>query len=870
LGIREKLTGLFRTSSKTKKKDVELLRAEFSHQFERFQHLIAANRNALQKMAEIEEALRSNQPLGINFARSRCATALDNVAEMVRLLNEMHPGKYEELFLRFQQIEHAIFRHVQCEPRMYDPRLVVGLNELDRTFSGLAGDKMANLGELRNRLGLATPAGFVVTEDAYWRFIEHNEIQVAIDRQLVSVGPDDLGRVYAISREIQARIKGAEFPDDLAAALGEQVRALESEYGPEVPLAVRSSAQGEDLPARSCAGMYHTSLGVLPAGLPAEYKKIVASKYEARAMIYRLNYGIRDDQVAMCVGCLPLVDAASGGVAYSSNPLDANDDRVMIHSVIGLPGTVADGSARSDLLVVDRSDPPRLVRAEIAGKQKKTVYRKGTGTVEVTLDPREGAEPSLDEATAVALAEAVLEIEEHFGVPQDVEWALDRDGELVFLQCRPMTQRRASSVFADISPVVEIAAEPLLEGEITASPGAAAGEAFVVRSEADALRFPEGSVMVAAQPLPDWAVVMRRVVALVCEQGSIAGHLANVARELHVPALFGVEGALENIDTGDPITVDADRRRVYKGAVESLLKKWRRPTEPVITNTIYEALEHAAEHIVHLGLLDPDDKTKFNPQNCETLHDITRFCHEKALREMFRFGDDHQFPDRAARQLYVDGRTQFWVIDLEDGFTEAARGKRRVELDEIQSLPMQALWRGMMTIPWEQPPVDTAGFMEVLAGSAANPGLNPALPSPYSQRNYFMITRKFCSNKTRFGYHFSTVEALVGDNRRENYVSFNFRGGAAGERRRARRARLVSEILAEHDFRVHTVGDSVHARLEKYRRAFLEPRLEVIGYLMVHTRQLDMVLTDTAAVKRYHDKFRSDIARLHEITSRTR
>lgn len=865
MSIRERLRGLL-GSSGGKKKDVEILRAEFAAQYERFEQLIAANRTALQKMAEIEEALRSNQPLGINFARSRCATALDNVAEMVRLLNEMRPGKYEELFRRFEAIERAIFQHVQCEPRLYDPRLVVPFADLDRTFSGLVGDKMANLGELSNRLGLPTPGGFVITEDAYWRLIEHNRIQEEVDRLLGSVKPDDLGRVHELSRSIRERIRAAEIPDDLAAALREQIQIVAREHGPEIPLAVRSSAQGEDLPARSCAGMYHTRLGVTPGELFEAYKDVVASKYAARAMVYRLNFGIRDDQVAMCVGCLPLIRAVSGGVAYSRNPLDAGDPRVMIHSVFGLPGTVADGSTRSDLLVIERDDPPRLLRTEVAQKRKQTVYREGSGTIDVPLEPRQSAALSLDPEVALRLAGHVLEIEEHFRAPQDVEWALDPSGELVFLQCRPLTQRKRSEVPADLSPVVEIAAEPLLEGEITASPGAAAGKAFVVRSEMDALGFPEGGVLVASQPLPDWAVAMRRTVALVCEQGSVAGHLANVARELEVPALFGVNGALETIHTGDPITVDADRKRIYRGAVESLLKKWRRPADPLRTNAIYEALEQAAKHIVHLGLLDPDDSTKFTPRNCMTLHDLTRYCHEKALRAMFRFGDDHAFPERAARQLYVGGPTQFWIIDLADGFTAGTHGRKKIGLEEIQSVPMLAMWRGMMTIPWEQPPVDPRGFMEVLAGSAVNPGLNPALPSPYSQRNYFMITRKFCSNKTRFGYHFSTVEALVGDRRRENYLSFNFRGGAAGERRRIRRARLVSDILAEHDFRVHVVGDSVHARLEKYRRDFLEERLEVIGFLMVHTRQLDMVLTDGEAVRHYHEKFKADIARMHEIT----
>jgi pyruvate,water dikinase len=512
-----------------------------------------------------------------------------------------------------------------------------------------------------------------------------------------------------------------------------------------------------------------------------------------------------------------------------------------------------------------------IVSQEVAVKRKHSVYSADSGVSLVPLPPALSEQLSLPPEQARELARQLVTIEEHFGVPQDVEWALAEDDSLVILQCRPLTQRDHIEDAHTSSPEADEHRDAvLLEGTVTACPGGAAGPVYVVRQERDVVTFPEDAVLVASQPLPDWAAVMRRAAAVICEQGSLAGHLANVARELQVPAVFGCEGATRRLANGRLVTVAASRKTVYDGEIGDLITRAREFTHPVQTSPIYRALEGAAQHIVPLRLLDPDDKSKFTPEGCTSLHDITRLCHECALREVFGFGAEHSFPERQAKRLYAGAPTQFWVIDLADGFADSARGNQTVDLGEIRSLPMHALWRGMMTIPWQSPPVHAGGLLEVLMRSTSDPGLNPSMPSPYAERNYFMVTQQYCSCKTRFGYHFSTVEALVGADRRENYVSFNFRGGAAGERRRARRARLISDILAEHDFRVHTVGDSVHARLEKYREDYLVPRLEVIGYLMFHTRQLDMVLTDRKAMRRYRSKFRTDIAHLLELTAQQR
>jgi pyruvate,water dikinase len=333
-----------------------------------------------------------------------------------------------------------------------------------------------------------------------------------------------------------------------------------------------------------------------------------------------------------------------------------------------------------------------------------------------------------------------------------------------------------------------------------------------------------------------------------------------VARELRVPGVFGMRG-IEALADGLEVTVDADGCAVYPGRIPALLEQARSRPQLTAGSPVHDSLVRAMAHSTPLHLLDPD-AISFRPSRCETLHDVTRFCHEKAVREMFEFGRRHRFPRHAAKQLHHNVPMQWWLLDLEDGFTQEIAGKY-VHLDEITCRPMLALWDGMVAVPWEGPPAMSGrGFASVLFEATANPA--PATPfrKPYAQRNYFMISRNFMNLQSRFGFHFAAVEALVSQRELENYLSFSFKGGAADMGRRSTRVRLVAEILEERGFSVTIVEDTVTARLAGLPEAAMEQRLRVVGYLLMHTRQLDMAMADPAAVRYYGDKIRRDLAEL--------
>ena len=717
------------------------------------------------------------------------------------------------------------------------------------------GAKMAGLGEAGNTLGRHIPGGFVVTASGYRRFIEANNLREEINRRIQMADLTKLDAVFALSSSLQQLIIAASVPEDLASAILKHYRELERAY-PGARLAVRSSAIGEDAPGVSYAGQYRSELNVTGDTLLDSYKEVVAGKYGVTAMTYRINHGIPDDEVPMCVGCQEMVDAVCGGVAYSRDPLN-RENSVMINAAPGLPKTVVDGSAGVDVFLVAREEPHAILERRIARKHFRLESASGGGVDKVTLDGNQGLAPSLSDEQALEVSKAALLFEDFYGTPQDVEWAFDPSGRLIILQSRPLPGLEAA---VEIPPLPE-GVELLLQGGVSASSGAGAGVVFVARRDADMLRFPTGSVLVVEQAHARWTPVLSKAAAVVSEYGGVAGHLAGVAREYGVPALFGVEKAAQILKTGDMVTVDAGSCRILADRVEELLTSKKEPGAAFSGSPVFTILERAAEHIVPLHLLDPESP-EFTPANCRTLHDITRFSHEKAVEEMFHM-DESLFEGRWGKQLtYQGSKLQYFVINIENGFCGPVEGSC-VELEEICCPPMHALWNGMLAIPWSGPVGTTGrGFLSLVAESAHNPVLEISRASTRMWHNYFMVDREYCNLQASFGYHFCTVEAQAGELAQENHVSFHFKGGAANLGSRTQRVQVIGDALEENGFIVEVREDVLSARAEDLPVAKVLRLLLILGYLLIHTRQMDVTLDGTDSGTAFADMLRRDIARV--------
>lgn len=822
----------------------------FKIRYQTFRRLLAANNAALDIMTDLEEAAHGHRHFGMHFLRSRTTAVTAKVYTIVENMRLLAPDKYEKLPQVMRAIQSQIQEELQVKGDERRPERILDLSEITAADKKDVGGKMANLGELKNILHMPVPDGFAITTQAYEEFIRQDDLWDEInclllghsmaDQFIVGGSPDDneeLGSAFLLEQcaKVQNMILAAPVPAKLEEEILSAYDRLCEREGEEVHVALRSSALGEDSAGASFAGQHRSLLNLERDSLIDGYKEVIASKYSPHAISYRYMRGIRDDEERMAVGCLSMALSQASGVVYTVNPLDQEDRRIHITSAWGVGKGVVDGTAACDQFAVEKGDPLKIVERNVPLKDMALVCSEAEGVCRISVDPELRAKPTLNDFQILRLSEAAVQVEAHYDAPQDIEWTFTPRGQLVMLQTRPLEVHQQIK-----GPVLE--APPLLREGRTASPGAASGVVHILQKDVDILTLPENAILVCTTAAPKWAVVLNKCAGLITEQGSVAGHLANVAREFGVPALFGVSEATSRFTAGQEITLDADNTAVYAGRQEELLG--RKPKRPNMMegSPVFQTLLRVNRFITQLNLLDPDS-LEFKPSNCKTLHDITRFCHEKSVQEMFSFGRDHNFSPRSSKQLKTIAPMQWWIINLDDGFIKETGGKM-VSLDNIASIPMLAIWRGIVAFPWEGPPsLDGKGFLSVLFQSATNTNLEPAAASSYAEKNYFMISKHFCNLQSRFGYHFTSVEAMAGPRPRENYIRFQFKGGAADYHRRERRTRFVGEILDQFGFQTKTREDALFARLDDCEQSFVEKRLEILGHLLIHTRQLDMIMS---------------------------
>lgn len=450
--------------------DPQKLQNAFRNHYLHFRGLLTANNNALELMAEAEQMLASGRPFGMAFVRGNCTALTVNVYKMIKHLTALADGGYSGLPHRFKEISSRIETILDKQPTIAAGPHILDMDDIDRSSIDLVGEKMANLGEIRNALGLATPDGFVITATAAGEFMTAGDLQAEINRQLKSLDVDNLEELYTISAAIQQLIGGAPLPEELETQIQRAYFQLAARGGKEILVALRSSALGEDGMRVSFAGQYRTQLNVAPEFLGRTYKEILAGKYKSQAIVYRQQRGYRHQDVVMCVGCLAMVEAVVSGVTYSRPPGDPRADEVLIHAVQGLASGAVDGDVPHDLCRVARQ-PPYLILANQAASPEAPL-----------LNPGQLAE----------LTEIAVRLEAHFGSPQDIEWSYNDAGCLYILQSRPLGEPEGMAATAPPPPPTDLA-PPLLAGGAAVSPGVACGVVFKVASSLDLLQFPRGA-----------------------------------------------------------------------------------------------------------------------------------------------------------------------------------------------------------------------------------------------------------------------------------------------------------------------------------------------------------------------------------------
>ncbi len=795
-----------------------------------YKRLLAANSAILTTVADIQVKMDEGFLFDMRYVREACDRLGQEVEAMVGALNGMAGGRYAALDTARRQVARLVEEEL-VGAKLQPVPLALPLAEVRQGL--FYGGKAEKLGEL-TRLGLMVPAAFGVSAYAQKLFFEAGGLEEVIQEAIAQSHIRNLESLRDAGEAIQAKIMAQPLPPELSQAIAEQLAHLSSSR-----VAVRSSALQEDS-FFSFAGQFETVLNVPRDQVEARYKEVIASQFTPRALYYCHASGFSYRELAMGVLVMEMVPVKCAGVLYTDDP--RGGEGAIINAVSGLGSLAVGGVVEPD---VYRVEGGRMAARHVGDKTRMHVAAPEGGILDVAT-PADLQGPCLEEDQALALAELGNRVKKHFRLPQDIEWALDTQGSFYLLQARPL--RVSAKLKAEYLPPQIKGADMLLSHSIIASRGAAAGPVYLLQNEAlDDI--PQDAVLVTPRALPEYGVVVGRVAAVVCEAGSATSHLATVLREARIPALFGAKGATAALHPGDMVTVDAYYGNVYAGRLEELLKVPRGGDDAVRQTRAYKVLERVLRHITPLNLLDPRG-ANFRPDGCRTYHDITRFAHEKAMEELFQVSAG-RLDEEGARRLVSTIPLELNIIDLGGGLSPEAANLVKVRPEHLTSRPMLAYWRGVSAVGWQGPkPVDLAGFMSVVMTTATDTNITERL----HEKNFAIITHDYMNLSNRLGFHFATIEAFLGDPG-ESYVSFTFYGGGAELPRRMRRVRFLTRVLEDLDFRVEPKEDSITARIDGYDADTLDGKLEVLGRLMMVSKQLDMVMLSEDAVDQYYQEF---------------
>ena len=452
-----------------------------------------------------------------------------------------------------------------------------------------AGGKGANLAEMV-RAGIPVPAGFVVTADTYFDFLEPTGLKSLIDSTTSSLDVSDTVALGATSDRLKAAIESAPMPRYISNAVKQAYRQLGGDF-----VAVRSSATAEDLPDASFAGQQSTYLNV--SGEEAVVKAVKdcwASLFQARAIFYRTENGFDHVTTGIAVVIQRMVQSEVSGVIFTIEPVTNDISQICIEAIYGLGEAVVSGQISPDNYLVDKHR--MKIKEKTVAAQEWQLTRNydsassGDGAnVSVAIPHDRRNQQKVDDTAILRLAEMGQRLERHYGHPQDIEWALE-DGELYILQTRPVT----THALATHATLVQRINAPVLLTGAGASPGVGTGPARIIRDASEIDQVQQGDVLVAEMTTPDFVPAMKRTSAIITDRGGRTCHAAIVSRELGVPCVVGAETATLTVWTGQELTVDGATGKVYEGAV------------PIATTQVAESIYSRTRTKVYVNLADPE------------------------------------------------------------------------------------------------------------------------------------------------------------------------------------------------------------------------------------------------------------------------
>jgi pyruvate,water dikinase len=504
------------------------------------------------------------------------------------------------------------------------------------------GGKGANLGEMTAFLGDVVPPGFVVTAQAYFDFIDHNNFNEKI-REIIERTDTDKGKdLQKAAKEIKELITSGEVPEDLAQEIIDSYHKLGKLSGlKQSYVAIRSSATAEDLPDASFAGQQETYLNVKgEANVVNQIREAWASLFTPRAIFYREEKGFDHFKVGLAAVVQKMIQAEVSGVMFTIDPVTNNKEKIVIEAVWGLGEYIVQGTVTPDHYVIKKKEN-RIIKIEDHPQEKQLVRNQGENK-ETKVPDKKIDRQKLNSSDIVELAEIGEKIHQHYYFPQDIEWAWVNNNFYI-VQTRPVTtvDKQGEKQESKDSP---IKGEVILTGD-PASPGIGQGEVIIVEKASEIDRVKEGQVLVTSMTAPDFVPAMKRASAIVTDLGGLTSHAAIVSRELGVPCVVGTKTATEILKEGQEIIVNGESGKIWKGEVTKKQKKDKDQEKE-------EKIETATN--LYVNLAEPSLAKDMSEKDIDGVG---------LLRAEFMIAEIGKHPQK----LIQDGKQEEFIQDLADG-----------------------------------------------------------------------------------------------------------------------------------------------------------------------------------------------------------
>jgi pyruvate,water dikinase len=616
-------------------------------------------------------------------------------------------------------------------------KFILWFEEISKNDVPLVGGKNASLGEMFSQLskkGINIPDGFALTTNFYWKFMEANGLDKVLKGFFKEFNPKSIKSIQETGRKCREAISKGKFPDSLKREILKAYLKLSQKYGANPDVAVRTSGVAEDRPNASFAGQFETYLNVRgEKELLKAVKKSIISTFTDRAIAYREEKKIGQMEFGLSVGVQKMVrsDLASSGIIFTLDTETGFSNVVLINSIWGVGEMIVKGKITPDEFYVFKPTlregfKPIIVK-NLGRKDRKYIYGKGGGLREVFVPQKDQMKFSLTDEEILKLAKWACLIEEHYGIPQDIEWAKDGITKQLFIvQSRPETvfapkiEKKAKRTASSSSPSLPLRGslvyeeykiktkkKPILIG-IAIGNKIGQGKVRAIPDVSKISSFQKGEVLVTKMTDPDWVPAMRISSAIVTNEGSKTCHAAIIGRELGIPAIVGTQNATKVFKNGQEITVDCtsgSEGRIFLGKIPFEVKRYDLKRIPKLKTKI----------MINIGAPDIAFKTSFLPNDGVGLARIEFILAEKirvhplALYH-FRKIRDRKLKDEIEKiTIGYEDKKEYFVDKLAEGISQIASAFYPkpviVRLSDLKTSEYRTLVGGELFEPEESNPM---------------------------------------------------------------------------------------------------------------------------------------------------------------------